>query len=180
MTSLDATWQRIYEAGKAAGVDVDWTLAERDQMEALANYLNKELSRYPVIHAWRTKDGSQLQFWCKHCKDHHFHGRHLGLSRVEAINRWDAETNWVPRSDAILPHWLWVAHLQQFADCNFNDGVPGGRGFCTCPTGSSDGHRAPHCWNRQGAHYERGYILYEVEPNDARALQKPKRKPRAR
>ncbi|MCV7100732.1 hypothetical protein [Mycobacterium palustre] len=158
----------------------DYNVAERDQIDALTRDLDREVDRYPLIHAWRTSNGSQLQFWCRSCKTHHFHGRHLGKSRVEAIMRWDAEINWVPRSDAALPLWLWKAHLQRFADCRFNDNVPGGRGICTCPAGSGDGHRAPHCWNREGIWYEHGYILHEVEPNDGRALQKPKRKPRAK
>lgn len=175
MDQLDDTWARIYEANRASGVCLNYTVAERDQMEALADDLNRELRRYPVVYAWRTKDGSQLQFWCMHCRTQHVHGRHLGASRIEAINRWDAESNWFPRSDAILPQWLWVAHLQEFADCRFNEHVLRGRGICTCPAGSGDGHRAAHCWNRDGAHYEQGYILYEVEPNDARAVCKPKR-----
>jgi hypothetical protein len=139
-------------------------------MEALADDLNRELARYPVIHAWRTQNGSQLKFWCQFCNSHHTHGRHLGPARIEAIKLWDAETNWVPRTDTVLPLHLWQRHLQQFADCRFN-----GKGYCTCPTGSGDGHRTPHCGNRDGAYYERGYILHEVEPNDARALHKPVR-----
>lgn len=176
MHQLNETWERIHEANQAAGVRVDYTVAECDQIEALADDLNRQVERYPVVHAWRTKDGPQLQFWCKYCKTHHVHGRHLGPSRIEAINRWDAEDNWVPRSDAVLPHWLWISHLQQFADCRYNDRVPGGRGVCTCPVGSGDGHRVAHCWNREpGSYYEHGYVLYEVEPDDARASHKPKR-----
>lgn len=180
MSQFNETWQRIADANTAAGVDTDWTVAERDQMEAFADDLNRDLELYPVIHAWRTNDGSQLQFWCQYCKDHHFHGRHLGPARIESIKRWDAERNWVPRADAVVPLPLWQRHLQQSADCTFNDTVLGGRGFCTCPAGSGDGHRASHCWNREGAYCAHGYILYEVEPNDGRALQKPKRTRRAR
>lgn len=180
MHQLDETWQRIDAANKAAGGQVDWTVAERDQMEALADDLNRELERYPVIHAWRIDNGSGLAFWCKHCKTHHVHGRHGGQGTVEAYNRWDAESNWVPRSDAVLPLWRWKAHLQQFAGCAFNLNFPGGRGICTCPAGSGDGHRAAHCGNREGAWYEHGYILHEVEPNDARALREPQRKPRGK
>jgi hypothetical protein len=171
MSDLDETWQRIAAANAAAGVDFDLSVAERDQLEALADDLNRELLRFPVIHAWPTKNGSQLQFWCKYCKDHHYHGRHLGPSRIDAIMQWDAEDNWVPRADAVLPLQLWQRHLQQFAGCQHHDG----RGFCTCPAGSGDGHRGPHCGNRTGDYYHRGYILYEVEPNDARAERKPGR-----
>ncbi|WP_104183292.1 hypothetical protein [Mycobacterium avium] len=101
----------------------DFTDDERREIVRLATQIDKEL-RYPVVHAWKTKDGSQLQFWCKYCRTHHVHGRHLGPSRVEAIKRWDAEDNWVPRIDAVLPLRLWKRHLQQFADCTFNVSVP--------------------------------------------------------
>jgi hypothetical protein len=175
MSQPDETWQRIVDANKAAGVDVEWSVADRDQIEALADDLNRELERYPVVHAWRTKNGSQLEFWCGFCNGMHAHGRHLGPARVEAIKRWDAEENWVPRSDSVLPLHLWIDHLEQFAGCTYNHLVPGGRGFCTCPAGSGDGHRVAHCWKRDGAYYDRGYILHEVEPNDGRALHKPNR-----
>lgn len=121
----------------------DYNVAERDQIDALTRDLDREVERYPVVHAWRTSDGAQLQFWCKFCKNHHFHGRHLGESRVEAIVRWDAESNWVPRADAVLPLRLWKRHLRQFSGCAHNDNLPRRRGFCTCPPGSGDGHRAP-------------------------------------
>jgi hypothetical protein len=41
--------------------------------------------------------------------------------------------------------------------------------------GSGDGHRVAHCWTEDSAYWRHGYILHEVEPNDVRALQKPKR-----
>jgi hypothetical protein len=37
------TWTRIDEANLAAGWPNDWTVAERDQIEALADDLNREL-----------------------------------------------------------------------------------------------------------------------------------------
>ena len=157
----DETWQRIAAANRAAGVDAGWTVAQRDQMEALVSDMNFELDRYPVIHAWRSKNGSQLQFWCKFCRDHHFHGRHGGNPETRG-----------PRAGSVLPLRLWKRYIKKHADCTHRFG----RGFCTCPAGSGDGHRAPHCWNRQmGEYYRRGYILHEVEPNDSRALRKPKR-----
>jgi hypothetical protein len=36
MSQPDETWQRIVDANKAAGVDVEWSVADRDQIEALA------------------------------------------------------------------------------------------------------------------------------------------------
>lgn len=161
MFQLDETWQRISETNKAAGVQVDWTATERGQMEALADDLNRALERHPIIHAWRTSNGRQLQFWCKFCKDYHTHGRHGSASEFNGKD-----------SGSLLPVRLWRQYVRKYADCTYRFG----RGFCTCPIGSGDGHRAPHCWNRKPGHYyEHGYILREVEPNDARALQKPNR-----
>jgi hypothetical protein len=159
MSQPDDTWRRIAEANAAAGVTDDpWSLAERDQIEALADDLNREL-RFPVIHAWRTTNGSQLQFWCTFCKDHHFHGRHGG----------DSDTRG-PRAGSVLPVRLWKRYIKKFDDCSFRFG----RGYCTCPAGIGDGHRAAHCTNREpGRWHEQGYILHEVEPNDERALDKP-------
>ncbi len=70
---FDDTWHRIAAAN--GGIDPEWSVAERDQMEALADDMNRELEPYPVVHAWRTPNGSQLQFWCRFCKTHHVHGR---------------------------------------------------------------------------------------------------------
>jgi hypothetical protein len=39
----DDAWTRIEEANRAAGWPNDWTVAERDQIEALADDLNREL-----------------------------------------------------------------------------------------------------------------------------------------
>jgi hypothetical protein len=164
MSQPDETWQRIAEANKAAGVDSEWSVAERDQIEALADDLNRELERYPVIHAWRSKNGSQLQFWCKYCRDHHFHGRHG-----------DSDTR-RPRAGSVLPLRLWKRHIKKYADCPRRFG----RGFCTCPMGSGDGPRAAHCSNRDGDYYRHGYTLHEVEPNDSRAFRKPSRGQRAK
>jgi len=52
MSQIDDTWQRIAAANRAAGIDRGWSLAERDQMEAAADDLNRELERSPVVHAW--------------------------------------------------------------------------------------------------------------------------------
>lgn len=175
MTLRQDTWSRIEEANAAAGVFETWSIADMDQAEALADDLNRQLTLYPVIHAWRTNNGSQLTFWCRYCKDHHLHGRHSGASYIDSVNRWDAENNWTCRVDAVLPLRLWKRRLQRFGKCTFNDRAPGGRGVCTCPMGSANGHRVAHCWKRDSAWYEHGYILHEVEPNDVRALQKPKR-----
>jgi hypothetical protein len=43
LTAYTDTWTRIEEANKAAGWPNDWTVAERDQIEALADDLNPEL-----------------------------------------------------------------------------------------------------------------------------------------
>ena len=42
-TYIEDTWTRIEEANITAGWPSDWTVAERDQMEALADQLNREL-----------------------------------------------------------------------------------------------------------------------------------------
>ena len=42
MTLVEETWSRIEEANIAAGWFGDWTLAERDQIEALADDLNRQ------------------------------------------------------------------------------------------------------------------------------------------
>jgi len=56
VTVLEEAWQQIEEANIAAGWFGEWTLAERDQIDTLAEELDHELQLYPVIHAWRTKD----------------------------------------------------------------------------------------------------------------------------
>jgi hypothetical protein len=166
--------RRLTEAFRAAG----WPPpTEQDVAEAsgLADEFEREMESYPFIHAWATKNGSQLQFWCRYCNRHHFHGRHSGPSHADVQDSWDIENNWVPRLDAVLPLRLWRRHLQRFRDCRYDDRYPGGRGLCTCPVGSGDGHRSPHCGNRDGEYYSNGYILHEVHPNDDRALRKPNR-----
>lgn len=162
MNMFDDTWHRIAAANDAGGIDPQWSVAERDQMEALADDMNRELEHYPVVHAWRTSNGSQLQFWCMFCKTHHVHGRHGG----------EADTTG-PRGNSALPLRLWKRYIKKFDDCTRRRF---GRGFCTCPPGCGDGHKAPHCSNRDGDYYRHGYILHEVEANDSRALVKPKRR----
>ncbi|MCT7365932.1 hypothetical protein [Mycolicibacterium llatzerense] len=141
----------------------------------LADKLDFEL-RYPVVFATRTKDGSQLQFWCKHCKRKHTHGRHIGSS----------DADWVPTQDSVMPQWLWKFHLAQLTSCTYVtqsdrfDAIKAGKhapalgGICTCPTGSGDGHRSSHCVEADTDYYVRGYTLYEVEPGDPRAATNPK------
>jgi hypothetical protein len=170
---IEAVNAAVY--GSLAGELTNWTTAERDQINADARELDRHVDLYPVVHCWRTDSGSGLTFWCKDCKTHHTHGRHGGPSHIDSVNRWDAEDNWVPRIDAVLPLRLWRRYLQSFGKCKFNSNVPGGRGVCTCPSGSGDGHRAAHCWSTDSAYYKHGYILHEVEPNDARATRKPQR-----
>ena len=51
-TYIEDTWNRIEEANLAAGWPNDWTLAERDQIEALAEDLNKELLAAPATRSW--------------------------------------------------------------------------------------------------------------------------------
>ncbi|MCV7230635.1 hypothetical protein [Mycolicibacterium komossense] len=159
MIELDDTWRRIYDANTAAGIATDWTLAERDQMEALAADMDRELQRYPVIHAWPTANGSQLQFWCTFCKDHHSHGRH-GVPPEDRLGS----------PGSLLSERKWSEYLQMIDSCTFN-----GRGICSCPPGNGDGHRGTHCGNRSGAYYQHGYILHEVRPDDSRAIRKPTR-----
>lgn len=167
MSDLDDTWQRIAQANQAAGIDPQWSVAERDQMEAAANDFNRELQRHPVVHAWQTKSGRELTFWCKNCKCHHTHGRHGGGGLRDDKG---------PKSHSVLSPQLWKRYLQRLRHCRYDLWSPGQRhATCTCPIGSGDGHRAAHCANRDGAWYRHGYILHEVEPNDVRAFHKPKR-----
>lgn len=165
MTILNETWQRIAEANAAAGVADDWTVAERDQMEALADDLNRELEWAPMVYAWRTKNGSQLQFWCQHRKGYHHHGRHVTGQGYSLDGK----------AGSVLPLRLWKRYVRKIQFCNYNPDAPGGRGFCTCPAGISDGHRAAHCWKEDSGYYSHGYFLHEVEPNDERATVRPKR-----
>lgn len=156
-----------------------FTIEEARDIDQLAEEIVRDIELYPVVHAWRTNNGSQLTFWCKHCKGLHTHGRHSGDSYAVSRARADAESNWTPRVDAVLPLRLWKRYVRRHASCTYNGKVPGGRGFCTCPMGSGDGHRVAHCWNREpGGYYDHGYVLHEVEPNDARATRKPPRKSR--
>lgn len=158
-----------WSGGRELGCGEDWTVAK------LSSELDDELERYPVVHAWRTDSGSGLTFWCRYCKVHHTHGRHGGPEQVETEKRWDAEANRVPHIDTVLSEKLWQEYLSQMAACKFNPNVPGGRGTCTCPMGSGDGHRAADCHNRGSGWYEHGYVLHEVAPDDTRATRKPKR-----
>jgi hypothetical protein len=139
--------------------------------------LDREIELYPVVHCWRTDRGAQLTFWCRWCNKFHWHGRHLGDAyvRCEGAENELSSTAGSPVSDR-----MWLAHLNEYASCTFNDRVCGGRGICTCPTGSGDGHRVAHCHNAKSGYYDHGYILHEVEPNDVRALTKPPRKTRQR
>lgn len=185
MEYYNNTRERLAAVARAVGWPEphDWTVAERDQINAMAKEEDRNIERFPVVHAWRTDSGSGLTFWCKYCKSHHTHGRHSGPG------------TFVDESDNVVPlrttpdgrirgirgmARLWKAYVRRFQQCTFNPNVPGGRGVCTCPMGSGDGHRATHCGNRDsGPYYEHGYILHEVEPNDARATAKPKRTRRA-
>lgn len=152
-----------------------FSVEEAHQICQVTDQIVETIERYPVVHAWRTNNGSQLTFWCKYCMDYHTHGRHSGDSYVRAVARRDAEDGWNPRADAVLPLRIWKRYMRQHASCMYNSDVPGGFGFCTCPMGSGDGHRAAHCWKREpDTFYAHGYILHEVEPNDARAT-KPTR-----
>jgi hypothetical protein len=179
MDYFNDTKERLAFVAEAVGWPdpSEYSVAERERINAIAKEEDREIELYPVVHAWRTNyhGGSQLTFLCRYCKDHHVHGRHGGPSHIDSVNRWDAEDNWVPRIDAVLPLRLWRRYLQRFGKCTYNDRVPGGRGVCTCPAGSGDGHRVAHCWNTDSAYYKHGYVLHEVEPNDVRALQKLKR-----
>lgn len=173
MTLLNDTWQRIEAAHTAAGTGQQTTVAERDQTDALAADLERELQRSPVVHAWQTDNGHQLMFWCKFCTTHHFHGRHTGSDASDARG---------PRAGSVLPLRLWRGYLKRLRTCLYDPHCRGQRrAACTCPPGSGDGHREAHCWNRDpGPYYRRGYILREVEPNDARATRKPARAAAAR
>ena len=126
-TYAESIWDKIDEANIGAGVYRGWSISERDQMEALADEMNRDLEPYRIIHAWPTKDRSQLTFWCRYCKTYHVHGRHSGTSYIDAVNRYDAHNKWVPRIDAVLPLRLWRRYLQRFAKCMYNSNVPGGR-----------------------------------------------------
>jgi hypothetical protein len=149
----------------------DWTVAK------LADELDQEVERYLVLHAWRTDyhGGSQLTFWCRYCKDHHVHGRHHGPGRYANDN--NDVVSLVDTSSTLAKQVrrLWRKYVRAFEGCTYNPDVPGGRGTCTCPMGSGDGHRVAHCWKPDSGYYDHGYILHEVAPNDARALVKPKR-----
>lgn len=159
----------------------EYNVAEKDQTNALVRDLDREVELYPVVHCWRTSyaGGSQLEFWCKYCKDHHVHGRHSGPGTyVDSDDnvvrlRPEAEDDFTKQMRR-----LWRSYVKRFQQCTFNDRAPGGRGICTCPMGSGDGHRVAHCWNRKGGYYEHGYILHEVAPDDPRATTRPKRRGR--
>ena len=44
-----------------------FTVEEARQINAGAERIAQDTEDCPVVHAWRTKNGSQLTFWCKHC-----------------------------------------------------------------------------------------------------------------
>lgn len=48
MTPFDDTWNRIEACNIAAGWFGEWTVAERDQIEALADDLNREFFESPL------------------------------------------------------------------------------------------------------------------------------------
>jgi hypothetical protein len=52
--------------------------------------------------------------------------------------------------------------------CRLHDSLFG-RGPCTCPPGSGDGHRVAHCWNPKSPYKATGYILREVAAAPKRA-----------
>jgi hypothetical protein len=172
------TWDRINAANAAAGVFEEWSVAERDQIEALAVELNLELEQYQVIHCYRTKDGTQLTFWCQFCKRHHLHGRHMRDDYLryasQLLSGQRAESDPERSSLAVFLEFPFRAYLRKVASCAYGNGS----GVCTCPTGIGDGHRIEHCHNPKSPYNAHGYILHEVEPNDIRALTKPPRKPR--
>lgn len=154
----------------------EFTDEERKEIPVLADQFNQGLSRFPVVFALAVNNNTQLEFWCKFCKAYHLHGRHGGQGHVDAENRYDAEQGWFPRIDAVLPVRRWKRYLQRFSECRYDLWSPLRRkAMCTCPAGSGDGHRAPHCSNREpGRYYEHGYILYEVPPGDPRATRAPR------
>lgn len=162
----DETWERINAAnaaGSSGWANRQFTVAECDQIDALARDLDRAMQRYPIIHAWPTSDGSQLTFWCQHCKTHHVHGRHASLQSI--LRAFGSHTGNLGD--------VWLEYLGRFESCEYNPDVPGGRGICTCPVGAGNGHRVAHCHNTKSAYWEHGYYLHEVEPNNARALTKP-------
>jgi hypothetical protein len=179
------TKERLAFVAKAIGWDDpnDLTKAERDQINTMAKEEDRNIQLYPVVHAWRTSyhGGSQLTFWCRYCKDHHVHGRHTGPGRYVDPN--DNVVVLQPDKQKITGmEKLWRNYVRRFEQCTYNSNVAGGRGVCTCPIGSGDGHRVAHCSDpfpyREtdvSPYRAHGYILHEVEPNDARALVKPKR-----
>jgi hypothetical protein len=153
----------------------DYSQAEKDQQNALVRDLDRQVERYPVVHAWRTDKGSGLVFWCKYCKSEHTHGRHHGPGRfaeddnvVQLRTTPDGRIRRIPGMAR-----LWKKYVLRHEQCMFNPNRPGGRGVCTCPMGSGDGHRSTHCTSRNGEYFKHGYFLHEVEPNDARATRKP-------
>ena len=152
--------QAISQGGGVAVMPQDWV-----EIDALAQELNNDLELYPVIHAWPTKDGAQLTFWCAYCKDHHVHGRHIGFENLVA---------------RFGTHPLGPGLTARRFACTFNDRVPGGRGFCTCPIASGDGHRVAHCYHMDSPYWQHGYIIHEVPAGDARALRKVSRPRRKR
>lgn len=168
--------------GDRADQLTNWSIAERDHINAMATEDDRNIELYPVVHAWRTNycGGSQLTFWCKYCRDDHVHGRHTGPGRYIDDN--DNVVALKPKEDSVLAlqvRKLWRNYVRRFEQCRFNPNAPGGRGICTCPMGSGDGHRVAHCHKRDSAYYDHGYVLHEVAPNDPRATARPRRTRRA-
>jgi hypothetical protein len=59
--------------------------------------------------------------------------------------------------------YVWCEHENKWHYHGRCDGTCGGRyGYCTCPFGSGDGHRAPHCTCPQSPYRDRGYFIHEV------------------
>ena len=76
------TRERLAAVAKAVGWPDPNELPqeEKDEINRLTTELDREIDLRPVVHAWRTSyhGGSQLEFWCKRCRDVHTHGRHSG------------------------------------------------------------------------------------------------------
>jgi hypothetical protein len=57
-TYIEDTWTRIEEANITAGWPNDWTVAERDQMEALARILTLPSTEQPSMEQRRIEVGA--------------------------------------------------------------------------------------------------------------------------
>jgi 3-polyprenyl-4-hydroxybenzoate decarboxylase len=58
------TKERLAFVAKAVGLDDpnEYSVAEKEQINALAKELDRDIELYPVVHCWRTNNGSQLTF----------------------------------------------------------------------------------------------------------------------